>query len=372
MTSVSFPLTEAAACEALPHAAARRSRWLIVGAAAIIASSVALRCYRLDNIPGVNGDEAWTGAQAVRLLHGQEVEWRTPNGNPINPFFFLPALALHAIWPPSIVLLHLVPLASGLAALALNYWLCRRAFDERTAVVSTCLLAVLPIDIAYSRFAWDASQTLLVTLPLVYLPLIEVRRRGERARLSLGAVGVLVAALLVHPTNVFDLPLVVLPPLVARRRQVLRALRRTAVPARPWALAALAAASVAIVVAALEFTTRFVRWEGFGSVATFALGYLRLFSGTTVYEFIAGVEPGAAGEGWHAWLPAGCDTLTLVVAAAAAWGFVVRSRCEAGQTDRALATSWAAVLGGFFLVAGPRAIAPHYGAMRSAWSGQPR
>ena len=61
----------------------------------------------------------------MRLLHGQEVEWRTPNGNPINPFFFLPALALHAIWPPSIVLLRLVPLASGLAALALNYWLCR-------------------------------------------------------------------------------------------------------------------------------------------------------------------------------------------------------------------------------------------------------
>ena len=126
-------------------------------------------------------------------------------------------MVLHAIWQPSIVLLRVVPLASGLAALALNYWLCRRAFDRRTATLSTCILAVLPIDIAYSRFAWDASQSLLFTLPVLYLPLIECRRHSARARLSIGAVGALAAAILVHPTNVFDLPLIVLPPLVVRR-----------------------------------------------------------------------------------------------------------------------------------------------------------
>ncbi len=360
MLSVSLPLAEAPAAQIGPSRAAHRPWWLIVSVAAILTASIALRCYRLGNIPGVNGDEAWSGAQAVRLLHGQPVEWRTPNGNPINPFFFLPTLALHVLWPPSIVLLRVVPLASGLAALAVNYWLCRRAFDSRTAVISTCLLAVLPIDIAYSRFAWDASQSLLMTLGVVYLPLIEVRRRGEQARLSVGAIAALAAAILVHPTNVFDLPLVVLPPLVARRRQVVQLLRNTVIPARGWALAALAACSVAIAFFAAEFVTHFARWHGPGEWNAFAGGYWRLFSGTTIYAFITGLGLNAAEDGWFGWLPPACDALAAIVAVAAVVGLTNRWRRGPDDTDRALATSWAAVLIGFWLVAGPRALEPHH------------
>jgi 4-amino-4-deoxy-L-arabinose transferase-like glycosyltransferase len=69
----------------------------------------------------------------------------TPSGNPLNPFFLLPLAALHIFLPPSIAALRLIPLASGLAALGLNYVLCGRAFDRRTAIVSTWILALLPI-----------------------------------------------------------------------------------------------------------------------------------------------------------------------------------------------------------------------------------
>ncbi len=94
---------------------------------------------------------------------------RTPTGNWLNPFFFAPLVALHALVEPSFELLRITPFASGLLALVVNFFLCRRAFDLRTATISTVALAVLPINIAYSRFAWDASQSLLFTLPVVYV-----------------------------------------------------------------------------------------------------------------------------------------------------------------------------------------------------------
>ena len=74
-------------------------------------------------------------------------------------------------------------MASGVAALGANFWLCRRIFGHRAAMVSTTVLAVMPIAIAYSRFAWDTSQTILATVLVLYLALPavdrEVARRGE-------------------------------------------------------------------------------------------------------------------------------------------------------------------------------------------------
>ena len=62
------------------------------------------------------------------------------------------------------------------------------------------LLAVLPVNIAYSRFGWDTSQTLLATLPAVYLPLLAAKE--ERSIVSDGWSGrglVFLASLVVHP-----------------------------------------------------------------------------------------------------------------------------------------------------------------------------
>ena len=113
--------------------------------------------------------------QCEMLLHGEPFSGRTPTGNWLNPFFFAPLVALHALAEPSFELLRITPFASGLLALVVNFFLCRRAFDLRTATISTVVLAVLPINIAYSRFAWDASQSLLFTLPVVYVPFIAAK-----------------------------------------------------------------------------------------------------------------------------------------------------------------------------------------------------
>ena len=93
----------------------------------------------------------------------------------LNPLMFIPLVLLHACFKPSVCLLRIVPLLSGLAALAVNWALCRRIFGRATAVISTLILALLPIDIAYSRFVWDASQSLLATLPVWLFSLAAVR-----------------------------------------------------------------------------------------------------------------------------------------------------------------------------------------------------
>src|SRR5690242_21330381 len=85
---------------------------------AVIAMAIWFRCRDLENLPAINGDEAWYGVQAELVLHGEPIAWRTPTGNFLNPFFFGPQLLVHAICEPSIAALRSTAVASGLLALA--------------------------------------------------------------------------------------------------------------------------------------------------------------------------------------------------------------------------------------------------------------
>lgn len=334
-------------------------KWLTANLVALLVVAVALRVWRLGTISGVNGDEAWTAVQAIAWLNGQEVTWRTPNGNPLNPFYMLPTLALHALAAPSFTLLRLTALISGLLALMANFFLCRRAFDLRTAILSTGILALLPIDIAYSRFAWDASQSLLATVLVMYLPLLGGTSRKPAGGISGWGTLALAGAILVHPTNVFAAPLLVIPALVTRRRQIAEAWENTTIPARSWNLAAL----VILAVAAAYGVWRFAdlashRLHGLASIRSFAELYLQLFSGTTVYAFISGATlPDSAGA-WS-WLATACDAFCLALIAGAAWGWLRRSQQNVSQRDACVLLGWGTMLLGFFLVAGPEALAPH-------------
>ena len=179
------------------------SSLLSINALALLIVAVFLRFYALGTIPGFNGDEGWYGVRAWEMFHGGVGDWNTPTGNPLNPLFVGPLALLHLWLPPSLWLLRAVALASGIAALAINWLMCRWVFDRRTAAISTVVLAVLPIDIAYSRFAWDACQSLAVTLPVLYFSLAAVRFPERFGRWIAAAILAQAVALWVHPTNVF-------------------------------------------------------------------------------------------------------------------------------------------------------------------------
>jgi hypothetical protein len=334
---------------------------LAVNAVALLAVALLMRAWRLGNIPGINGDEAWYGVHAIALARGESIDWWTPTGNPINVFFLFPLAALHAVFSPSVVLLRSVSVVSGVLALAANFWLCRKVFDARTAIVSTLLLALLPIDVAYSRFAWDASQTLLATVLVLYLPLWHYRKPRDAASLPVTGMIALVAAILVHPTNLFAAPLLAIPILYAHRCQAWKTAQQITVPAQGWILAALAAVSVTLAYFAWQaLAGTAARLRGPEEFAAFLQNYLGLFAGGTVYEYISGVNAAAGPLAPFAWLPAICKWMFAAAVALGAWGMMRRLALDALDADVCLLIGWAVMFLAFFLVAGPSAIAPHF------------
>jgi hypothetical protein len=322
--------------------------------------AVWFRCRALDNIPGLNGDEAWYGVQAVQMLRTGPLSWQTPTGNPLNPLFFGPLALLNLWFGPSIVLLRLVAVVGGLLALLINWFLCRWVYDRRMAWITTAVLAVLPINIAYSRFAWDASQSLAATLPVVYFSLATVRFPQWKARLIGAAIACQIVATLVHPTNIFT------------AAAIAAALAPAGAPDDPgktirrwWKhpLAVAAAATVCILLG-LWITwlarTPLPRWLGArlsesmhaGSTPNVSILFPRLLSGDTIYRFLAG------SRSWFQW-PFSADVIVFWLLIVAAGIILWRSWKSAGRReDGVLLAAWLMALAAFLWLAGPRALAP--------------
>jgi hypothetical protein len=322
---------------------------------ALLAVAVWFRAWDLGRVPGVNGDEAWSGVQAERILCGQCVAARTPTGNPLNPFFMVPQVALHAAAEPSFTVLRLPALASGLVALWLNFYLCRRAFGARTAWLTTLIHAVLPINIAYSRFAWDASQSLLFTLPVIYAGVLAQAEPLRRLHWTMFGLFGLAAALVVHPTNVFAAPFLALQLAAAWQDHL----------ARLWksplqrGLCLMPGIAVVVTAAWAVLPRVLANARSIDNYTAFAQRFGDLFTGATVYEYISGTliqESGAAPTATRV----GLDALAFVLAGLTAFAIVCSIRRGKAANDRWLVAGFLSTAACFFAVAGPTAIAPHF------------
>jgi hypothetical protein len=353
-------------------------RWLLcLNLVALIAVSIWFRCRDLGNMPGINGDEAWYGVQAELVLHGEPITWRTPTGNLLNPLFFGPQLLLHAVFEPSFALLRSTAVLSGLLALAVNYCLCRKVFDRRTAVVSTAILAVLPINIVYSRLAWDASQSLLVTSPAIYWPLRAIIVPQRRLWFSAGGLIALAAAIIVHPTNLFVGPFVGVCLVVAWADE-LRRIGRHSTGKVGALVAAFGFVALTGFVAQSRLPAILSRLTDPAGYAAFAVNVGRLFSGATVFQYVSGsISPTADPEWLSGTIPyyLGAGLIACLIG----WGIykqmTVRPRLrepnsEHEKTERmevrlfrakgALVVGWSLSLFALFVIGGPAAIAPHF------------
>jgi hypothetical protein len=341
------------------RAAGRIGYWLFVSGncVAILCVAAWFRGWELGRIPGVNGDEAWYGVATERILDRGCVSARTPTGNVINPFFMAPQIALHAFFEPSFTVLRISALASGLLALLVNYILCHRAFGWRMAWMTTLVHAVLPINIAYSRFAWDASQSLLFTLPVVYAGVLANQERERRRVWTLVGLFSLAAALLVHPTNIFVAPFWAVMSLVAWGDHIVALWRSPA------------ARRIALPLVLLGFVLLLRPWfpriaANIGSArnyASFAEHLGGLLSGASVYEYISGtmiLEQYPTPAYYRTQI--GLQALTIAVAGLVAWPFWKRIRNGGSAFDLSLVLAWLCSLVAFFVIAGPTAIAPHF------------
>lgn len=169
--------------------------------AALMALLLLAAWFRLSSLgvlPIHLADESYYGIQAWRLAHGQEFRLHTTSGNLVDPFLLLLQAPLHWLAEPCVGLLRLPVALSGLLAVAVVFAAVDRAWDRRAAVWASVLLATLPMSIAFSRIGCEFGQTPLLG---ALAALFALKGRGWAFLLSV------VAALLVHPTNVLLLPI---------------------------------------------------------------------------------------------------------------------------------------------------------------------
>jgi hypothetical protein len=86
---------------------------------------------------------------------------------------------------------------------------------------------------------------------------------------------------------------------------------------------------------------------------------LKLFSGSTIYEYLSGATL-AAGPDRFVDVARACDVVFVAIVLVAAWGIYKRLAQVTGSIDASLTLGWFAMLAAFCLVAGPKAMAPHF------------
>ncbi|MBU4271329.1 MAG: hypothetical protein KKA28_05650 [Planctomycetes bacterium] len=349
----------------LPSPLSPLSSFLILNALALAIAAVFLRCRALGTIPGFNGDEAWYGIRAWQILHGGGQGWNTPTGNPLNPLFVGPLALLHLWMPPSLVLPRVVALASGMAALAINWLFCRWIFDRRTAAISTVMLAVLPINIAFSRFAWDAGQSLAATLPVVYLALAAVRFPERFGRWIAASILAQAVAVWVHPTNVF-VGAAIAVACAARIWPGGMSKKKTQGSDKTWSLSLLVLAGILsaawlwFACGEKESVWERVAWH-WGDVrnpAQMTYLYPRLFTGGTVYCDVAGSRSWIDGRGIDVGLFWACVFGSAWLIWINRGRFRDDNRLRFRICDGVLLAAWATSLAAFVLVAGHGAMVP--------------
>ncbi|MBI3070628.1 MAG: glycosyltransferase family 39 protein [Deltaproteobacteria bacterium] len=306
----------------------------------VIAIALFMRVVCLGHIAGVNGDEAWAGVQLQAVATGKAPE-NAPSGLAIEPFYSGFLSFLQKIFPPSFEVLRIPPLAAGILAVLLAYiWLCR-VLPKNTALFCALVMAILPMNIAYSRMAWGPSLIPLFTLFPIYYAL-----KGK----PLGAAMGLYVALAIHPTSIFVVPTAV-GPLVARGIARIAAVGpRKALaqwPSVEWTLTALVLLACAFIMPS-EGTMRTAAGPNRGlelSQWSVVPGVLTdFFSGLTAYRYFAS-DPSPLMSQIHS---IGFATL-MVFLACTALPHLVRARKpeEIGLVVGAFAT-----FGGFLLLGG--------------------
>jgi hypothetical protein len=286
---------------------------------------------------------------------------------------------VHWIWPPSFALLRSVAVGCGLVTLAVNYVLVRWVWDRRAAMFSTLVLAVLPVDIIYSRLAWDSCLSVAATLLVLCVSLGAVQRPDRGPRLLTAAGALLAVAVLVHPTNLF-IGAALVPAAFFVRRDVVDAWKAfwSRGKGRPLGPAWVAPLALVLLVAMLGLMAsqprvkkvvgarlqRVAQWTQPATLARSVqlalVHYPRLFVGGTVYRFTAG--SGSAFE-WptsdDGTLPGADVVLFWGLLAGAAWLTWRSARTQGRADDMVLLVTWGLELVGFLAVAGVDAMRPH-------------
>jgi len=160
---------------------------------------LAFRLVHLNTIPGLSGDEAEIAVKLKLFLNQEPVQWKGPTGKYLSPIFLAFIAPFQILIPPSVLAIRLPGVVAGIGVVLLSFFLLLRSYGRYPALITTLLLAASPMVINYSRLTIEQS----LVCPAVVVVLHYTARHDIKGTLISIAV-----ALLLHPINVFLIPIV--------------------------------------------------------------------------------------------------------------------------------------------------------------------
>lgn len=256
---------------------------LLAALALCIAVGVFFRFDALDHLPGINGDETFNGVKSWMSLHGQPIRLRTSAGSFPDPLSTGSSWLVYLFMGPSPVALRLPVVLVGLATVLAAFLIGRRLWGRDVGLVAAALTACLPTHIMYSRFFWEPSGS-----PLACALWLMAAYSGRVLWFMLAAT----FAILVHPTNVFLLPMVSVVMLM--RTEWRERLRGWSDQRARYAIAAIlviALASFFVLYLPARGGNPNVAWHRLRSPTewlTFAASFSDVITGSASYRYIVG------------------------------------------------------------------------------------
>jgi hypothetical protein len=319
------------------------------------------RLMRLSSVPGISGDEAWWGIQALAWSAGKPYETHTTSGNPIDMFFLVPVAFVHLIAPPSFLLLRVVPTVVNLLALPVGFWFVRRLYGCETAWIYTVTLALLPTAVAHSRICQDPSQSIFWTGIFIFICLLGLKDRRRAWRYLAAGAAIFPIVLWTHPTNVFAAPFLLLPAVAAIEPLMPASpTRRAGLVLAAVGIAALAMVVVAPVLRHLPLSNQYLDQPWLSTALAraidarqwleFGVNNARLFNGVTIYHYFSGATPSTL---LH-------DAGFVLAMMLTAGGVAMMPAARRSPLDYGLIAACAMMWIGFYLFAGPAALRPHF------------
>lgn len=339
-------MTSLATQSSRPRTLGKPGRFALITA---VVAGVVVRIIALERLPGINGDEAWYGANVHLLLDGETPFLRTGVGNLLSPLHSLPLIALEWLAGPSFALLRLPSVFWGCLAVVCAYPLLAPLIGSSAAVILTGAIALSPAAVSQARLGWDPSATILVSLLTVAFVIDHRRWRSVAAFLL---------SLVVHPTNIFLAPIVATqwcPAIIDWYRSSTGRVRRRM----------LTMVSIALAVAGVVGLQAARRAAHAGFLPSIELVTERLTTAPAWYSLGAGVVSLLSGATSAAiagppprYLSLGANLIVLLAIVCACIGYWRARHDVVAKRMAWLAAGFVASIISFHVVGGPRALEP--------------
>jgi len=146
--------------------------------AAVLVVAAALRGWQLSELPAqVHGDEAACGIEARRILNGEVPNLLGLGWYEIPYISFAISAVAMALLGDDLFGLRAASVFQGVVSVAVLYFLMRRLYGGRAALIAAFLLAVSHWHLHFSRIGTDYMQASLATLVALFF-FVRARRDG--------------------------------------------------------------------------------------------------------------------------------------------------------------------------------------------------